>query len=119
MADARALPDTSRLVQGQLNQENRILYLLNDAWPNWTPAPELAKISLQYNARIFSLRRRKGWLIENRVRMKGRSRHGEFRLGSPAVPGNRNLHQRRPAPTPDGTSLFADLGPQERHIDNG
>jgi hypothetical protein len=101
-----------------VNQENRILCLLEAAWPNWTPAPELAKISLRYNARIFSLRRRKGWLIENRVRMEGRIRHGEFRLGSPAVPSNRDLRQRSVAPTAQGTSLFSNLPPQESHLDN-
>lgn len=120
MGDARAVTDTSRLVQpGRLNQENRILRLLEAAWPNWTLAPELAKISLQYNARIFSLRRREGWLIENRVRMEGRIRHSEFRLRSPAVPSNRDLRRRSLAPTAQGTSLFSNLPEQERHLDNG
>jgi hypothetical protein len=64
-----------------VSQEERILCLLQAAWPSWTPAPELARISLQYSARIFSLRRN-GWLIENRVRVVDGVRHGEFRLGS-------------------------------------
>ena len=78
---------------GRKSQENRILWLLEAAWPNWTPAPELAKISLQYNSRIFSLRRQKGWLIENRVRVEDGIRHGEFRLGPRPIPA-----QQRPAP---------------------
>jgi hypothetical protein len=64
-------------------QESRILWLLQAAWPTWTPAPELARISLQYNARIFSLRRKKGWQIESRVQIVDGVRHGSFRLARP------------------------------------
>jgi hypothetical protein len=107
-------------------QENRILWLLSAAWPNWTPAPELAKISLQYNSRIFSLRRQKGWLIENRVRVDGRTRHGEFRLGSSSVPSSRELRQPKVTPTPNGSrvlkveagsgSLFGDLAADRTYL---
>ena len=69
-------------------KEQRILWLLQASWPNWTPAPELARISLQYSARIFSLQR-KNWQIANRVRIVNGVQHGEFRLG--------------PAPTPTGS----------------
>jgi hypothetical protein len=105
-------------------QENRILWLLSAAWPNWTPAPELAKISLQYNSRIFSLRRQKGWLIENRVCVEDGIRHGEFRLGSRPIPPSKEL-RRGAGLSPDshalnqkqGTeSLFGDLRP-ERYPD--
>ena len=65
-------------------QESRVLMLLQATWPGWVPAPALAKISLQYSARIFSLRRR-GWLIENRVQTRDGVRHGSFRLGSGSV----------------------------------
>jgi hypothetical protein len=40
------------------SQEDRILWQLQAAFPEWTPAPVLSRISLQYNARIFSLRRK-------------------------------------------------------------
>jgi hypothetical protein len=66
------------------NQEDRILCLLEAARPSWTPAPSLAQISLQYGRAVNSLRR-KGWLIENRVRIVDGVRHGEFRLGSHLV----------------------------------
>ena len=102
---------------GPNTQEGRVLWLLSAEWPTWTPAPELAKISLQYGARIFSLRR-KGWLIENRVRVDGRTRHGEFRLGSAAVPSSLELRRGVP-PKPAEGALFPDLPPQERHRDDG
>jgi hypothetical protein len=82
------------------NQEERILWTLQAAWPEWTPAPELAKISLQYSARIFSLRRRRGWLIANRVRTVNGKKHGEFRLGPQPVPSSQELR-----------ALFGDLSP--------
>jgi len=48
------------------SQEGRILYLLQASYPQWTPSLALARISLQYGARIFGLRK-KGWQVENRV----------------------------------------------------
>jgi hypothetical protein len=77
--------------QSGRSQESRILWTLQAAWPGWVPSPELAKISLQYGARLFSLRRQKGWLIENRVRIVGGIRHGEFRLGSRPIPSSKEL----------------------------
>ena len=56
--------------------------LLLASWPAWTPAPVLSRISLQYNARIFGLRRR-GWQIESRVQVVDGVRHGSFRLARP------------------------------------
>ena len=73
------------------NQEEKILWLLQSTWPGWVPAPQLARISLQYSARIFSLRRKKGWLIENRVRVVNGIKHGEFRLGPRPVPPSKEL----------------------------
>lgn len=107
---------------GRKSQENRILWLLEAAWPNWTPAPELAKISLQYNSRIFSLRRQKGWLIENRVRVEDGIRHGEFRLGPRPIPPSKDLRRglssdSRALNQKQGPeSLFGDLRP-ERYPD--
>lgn len=47
-------------------QEARILELLDRARGAWAPSPELAAVSLQYNARVYPLRRL-GFTIENRV----------------------------------------------------
>jgi hypothetical protein len=105
------------------------------------PAPELAKISLQYSARIFSLRRRRGWQIANRVRIVDGKKHGEFRLGSRPVPSNAELRRgAAPSPTaskeelsrqsqarqwiagaraePAQAALFGERSP-ERHRDDG
>ena len=91
------------------NQEQRILWALQAAWPNWVPAPALAKISLQYSARIFSLRRKKGWLIENRVRVVDGVKHGFFRLGPRPIPASKELRRQLahlkyqpPSIAPDG-----------------
>ena len=74
-------------------QEQRILMLLQSSYPDWTPAPALARVSLQYSARIYSLRRR-GWQIANRVRTVNGVKHGEFRLAQP-------LRYPSPAPRTD------------------
>jgi hypothetical protein len=103
------------------SQGDRILWVLQAGWPNWVPAPELAKISLQYNARIFSLRRR-GWLIPNRVEVVDGVRHGFFRLGPRPVLSSKELRQRagRSPITPVSGSLFGDLTPETaRHRDDG
>jgi hypothetical protein len=85
-------------------QESRILWLLQAAWPNWTPAPELAKISLQYGRAINTIRRK--WRIEiaNRVRAVNGAKHGEFRLGSVPVPSGKEL--RLAKSEGGGSSLF-------------
>lgn len=61
-----------------------ILNLLQ-ATDGWTPAPALARISLQYSARILELRR-KGWQISNKVEIRNGVKCGFFRLGSVPVP---------------------------------
>jgi hypothetical protein len=102
-----------------LSQENRILNLLHSAWPSWTPAPVLARVSLQYNARVFSLRR-KGWKISNRVTIVDGQRHGEFRLGTAPVPSSKELRPRQEPPAPEAATLFGDLTPETmRHRDDG
>jgi hypothetical protein len=94
---------------GGKSQEDRILWLLQAAWPNWTPATEIAKISLQYNARIFSLRRQKGWLIENHVRVVDGVKHGEFRLGPRPIPPSKEL-RRGAGLSPDSRALKVEAG---------
>jgi hypothetical protein len=72
-------------------QESRILWRLQADWPSWTPALDLAKISLQYGRAINTIRRK--WRIEiaNRVRTVDGAKHGEFRLGSAPVPSGKEL----------------------------
>ncbi len=71
----------------RVTQEQRVLHLLQAAWPNEVPAIALSRISLGYPGRIFSLRR-KGYLISNRVEfVDGLSKHGFYRLGPPPTPG--------------------------------
>jgi|SRR5215472_3781987 len=76
-AALRWIPDAEGLIRSALrrltdavsdsrNQRDRILHLLKAAAPGWVPAPALARISLQYSARIFELRP-SGWKIANRV----------------------------------------------------
>jgi hypothetical protein len=74
-------------------QRTLILHLLQAAQPGWVPAPALARISLQYNARIFELRRA-GWTISNRVATVGGKKHGSFRLGPPETPRSAELRVR-------------------------
>jgi hypothetical protein len=100
-------------------QEQRILWALQAAFPSWVPAPALGRISLQYGARVHSLRR-KGWLIVNRVRIVDGQRHGEFRLGTAPVPPSKQLRQRQAPPAAEAGALFPDLAPETmRHRDDG
>ncbi len=62
-----------------VSQEERILNLLLESWPGWVSALALSKLSLQYSARVFALRR-KGWRIENKVETRNGVKHGSFRL---------------------------------------
>ena len=81
------------------NQEEKILWTLQAAWPGWVPAPALSRIALQYGRSIFSLRK-KGWLIENRVRIVDGVKHGEFHLGPRPTLSSRELRQSAPPPAP-------------------
>jgi hypothetical protein len=99
------------------SQTQRILWLLDAAWPNWTPAPQLSKISLQYGARIFALRK-KGWLIQNRVRIVNGIKHGEFRLGPRPTPSSAELRRSaEPSTTVAAVNglLFGDLSPDRSY----
>lgn len=60
-------------------QKEQILKILLACRGQWVPAYELASHALQYNARIFSLRR-EGYVIENRTQRVGRQVQGTFRL---------------------------------------
>jgi hypothetical protein len=93
-------------------QRSLILHLLQAAQPGWVPAPALARISLQYSARIHELRRA-GWLISNKVATVNGKKHGSFRLGPPETSRNAELR-------PMQNFFFGggELSP-ERHRDDG
>jgi hypothetical protein len=85
-------------------QRSAILHLLQAAQPGWVPAPALAKISLQYSARIFELRK-EGWTISNRVVSVSGKKHGSFRLGPPETPRSAELRARPERQTPDAAQV--------------
>jgi hypothetical protein len=84
------------------NQEDKILWALQASWPNWVPAPELAKIALQYCRVICHLRHKRGWVISNRVEVVDGVRHGFYRLGERPTPSSKEL-RRRASPSPAAT----------------
>jgi hypothetical protein len=61
------------------NQRQRILELLIAACGGEVPSPELARVSLQYCARISELREA-GFVIISRVEVHEGVKHGFFRL---------------------------------------
>jgi hypothetical protein len=63
------------------SQENRIETLLRERG-DWVSAVELSVLSLQYCRAISGLRKR-GLMIENKVEMQGRTRHGFYRIARP------------------------------------
>jgi hypothetical protein len=76
------MANTVKGMTDRKRQEQRILAILQRDWPNWTPAPKLAQVSLQYSRAVFSLRRRHGWAIENLVEVVNGIRHDFFRLSA-------------------------------------
>jgi hypothetical protein len=98
------------------SQEDRILALLRSRGAAWTPAPELADISLQYCARICSLRAQ-GIAIENRVEIQDGVKRGFYRLTKLATPTPAVVGQLQAAPQslPVPTSLFGDLSPEPEY----
>jgi hypothetical protein len=96
------------------SQEEKILWVLQAAGPNWTPAPELSRIALQYSRAVSGLRK-KGWLISNRVEIVNGVKHGFFRLGPQPVPSRKELC-RSASPEPITESLFPETA---RHRDDG
>lgn len=61
------------------NQRQRILEMLVAARGGEVPSPELARVSLQYCARISELREA-GFVIISRVEVHDGVKHGFFRL---------------------------------------
>ena len=99
-------------------QKTRILWLLQSAWPNWTPAIALSQISLMYGSRVSELRS-EGWLIQNRVRIVNGIRHGEFRFGPRPVPSNAELRRSAGASLPTAPSSDSLFPETTRHRDDG
>jgi len=94
----------------RITQKKKMLWLLQSAWPGWVPAVALARISLQYGSRIFELRR-SGFLIQNRMRIVGGIRHGEFRLGPRPTPSNRELRGAARRSESNHPTLFGEIAP--------
>ncbi len=65
-------------------QDEQILRLLTEAYPNWVALPEILRLGIsQYGARIWTLRHRRGYDIENEVvSLPDGRRGGRFRLVS-------------------------------------
>jgi hypothetical protein len=109
---------------GSESQEQRILNALHAAWPGEVPAIALSKISLQFCARIFSLRRR-GWTITNRIQCRQDGTKCSFyRLGAALMPRSSELRSRDAADKPESKlmpgspDLLFDL-PEREHRDDG
>lgn len=62
-------------------QRARVLRLLEENNNQWVPSYELAAIALQYNARVYELRKQ-GYLIQNKVQDVNGQVRGAFRLVS-------------------------------------
>ena len=111
-------------------QKARVLSLLLAHRGEWVSSVDLSRLSLQYNARIFSLRR-DGWEIESRVeRVGGRhgAKHGFYRIQTPRqaaaakVGAGVALTQAdRDAAAKDESqpSLFSEPLMESRHRDDG
>jgi hypothetical protein len=122
----RKTKPSGQVARDPRTQEERILFLLQEAWPNWVSAPELAKISLQYSARIHALRHKRGVPISNKVeRQADGKKHGYFRFGPAPTPRSSVLRQQKTAQTSAAVPadqdhiplLFDNLTP--RHRDDG
>jgi hypothetical protein len=92
------------------SQESRIAALLR-ARGGWVSAVELSEISLQYSARVHSLRKQ-GIAIQNRVEIVDGVKHGYFRLKPvpqmPQTASNSAQESRRDAQTPPQERLFSE-----------
>jgi hypothetical protein len=95
-------------------QRDRILGLLVSARGQWVGLPEIMEQAAQYNARLHELRKL-GFMIENRIRDAGGTRHSWFRL-VPSAQGAVRPEARSSTPGAAARAiqqpLFAD-----RHVD--
>jgi hypothetical protein len=109
-------------VSDRLTQEDRILNALDAAWPGEVPAVALSRISLQFGARLFSIRRR-GWIVTNRMeRRPDGMKFSYYKLGPRPIPSSKELRAACSAePTPTLSTPVSGLlfDPPERHRDDG
>jgi hypothetical protein len=98
--------------QKKTQRRARILRLLLESKGREVPAYELAKVALQYNARIHELRKL-GFAIVNRTQLVDGVRRSAFCLHISAGNTNRATHEAHG----DGYSLFGDMSVQ--HDDRG
>jgi len=97
-------------------QEQRILNLLHSAWPGEVPAVALSQISLQFCARLFSLRRSGGWTISNRTeRRSDGTKLSFYKLGPAPIPRSSEIRQRASVASEQPPSLFGDLTPDRSY----
>lgn len=92
-------------------QRNQILALLVEARGDWVPAPELARLALQFQTRIKEIRDQLGLKIENQIQRQGRKQLSRYRLvltesTSPPRPTGRTaaLNATRSARVPEHTT---------------
>jgi hypothetical protein len=82
-------------------QKGRILALLLARRGTWVPAPELARLALQYASRIHTIRS-EGFTVENRVRRVNGQVRGAYRLI--ACPGE-SAQQSIPYSSPKAATI--------------
>ena len=105
-------------------QCDRVLASLIEARGGYVPAPELARVGgLQFQTRIYELKHRLGFVIENKMQREGRKVLSWYRLiASPTGP-TPPAAPTAPAPTPtpasgESETLF-DMTTGGRHRDDG
>jgi hypothetical protein len=87
------------------SQEEKTLALLASRGPAWTPAPELARIAIQY-CRVIACLRRRGYRIENRVEVHDGVKHGFYRMLDVNPPPGDSQHETIPAAEVTTRTLF-------------
>lgn len=82
-----------------------ILRLLLDARGEWVALPKIMACAAQYNSRLWTLRHRMGFNIENRTECVDGVRHSWFRLvNSPVVSAPTKTETFKPPKTTLGSS---------------
>ena len=103
-------------VPNRKTQQGRLLQLLVDVHGGEVPAPEFARVSLQYSTRVLELWRL-GFTIINRVETVNGVKHGFFRLETgPAAVTSMPAPVPAPTTTPQNT-LFGDTSAVGRYPD--
>ena len=94
-------------------QRARILGLLLDARDAWVPLPEIMACAAQYNARIWELRNRLGFEIENKTECDDSGVvHSWYRLVKSPAPPNSEPAKPAAGSAPRFTGLLFDMDPR-------